>query len=226
MTFNEIEEKVLNLLKAISSSTDVDVSKPPIRVEDIAESFLGLKIVQGLSSNQKVSGMIQLAQKKIVVNSKEPEARRRFSIAHEIGHWILHAQDRDGEVVFRTRKSQDRVETEANAFAAAILMPRKLIYESLLQNLTLIANFETEWLLKILELLPSSYYRVFNKLLFSQFFQMNSGYSKKRKDWANTLLSLIPRMAKEFGVSKEALSVRMHILGLLSPICNRISTVT
>jgi len=227
MTFNEIEGKALNLLKTISGTSNIDVSKPPIPVEEIAESFLGFKIVQGLSRNQKISSMIQLAQKRIVVNSKEPVARRRFSIAHEIGHWNLHPQYNDGKVVFRTRKSPDRIEAEANAFAGAILMPSKLIYKSLLENLALIAKFDTVWLIKIADLLPPSQYRFFNKLFFSQFFQINSGPSKKRKDWADTLVALIPRMAKEFAVSKEALSVRMQILGLLSPIYkSELSTVT
>ena len=220
MTFDEIEEQALDLIKRVASSSDINVSKPPIPVEQIAEEFLGLSIIHGLPSDRKISGIIQLGQKRILVNSKEPAVRRRFSVAHEIAHWTLHAQHRNGQVIFRTRKSQDRVEAEANAFAAAILMPTRLIYDHVLENLVTVTNFEVDWLMRILDLLPPSQFKIFNKLLFSQFFQNNTGSSKKREHWANTLISLIPRVAKEFQVSKEALSVRMQVLGLLTPIYN------
>lgn len=162
--------------------------------------------------------MIQLAQKRIVINSKEPSYRRRFSIAHEIGHWFLHAQQHNGKIVFRTRKSSDRIEAEANAFAGALLMPSKLLYDALLRNLSSIAAFQTGWLRELLDLLPCSEYRVFNRLLFSQFLQNKKSGPSKKSEWANSLVSLIPKMAEEFKVSKEALSVRMQILGLLKPI--------
>lgn len=47
--------------------------------------------------------------------------RDRFTIAHELGHLCLHYQD-DGLRSFY-RYGRDRQETEANAFASALLMP-------------------------------------------------------------------------------------------------------
>lgn len=49
--------------------------------------------------------------------------RDRFTIAHELGHYVLHSQQ--GEVpLVATRFGSTRVEWEANWFAAAFLMPQ------------------------------------------------------------------------------------------------------
>jgi Zn-dependent peptidase ImmA (M78 family) len=70
-------------------------------------------------------------RKVVVVNAKHPGHRQRFTIAHEIGHLVLHpGQDvhvddgfrinlRDG----RSASADDVEEVEANAFAANLLMP-------------------------------------------------------------------------------------------------------
>ena len=94
MTFNEIEENTVALLKTVSSSSNIDVHKPPIPIEDIATHFFRFEIVSGLHSDEGISGKIESVQRLIVVNSKEPIVRQRFSIAHEIGHWVLHTRTR------------------------------------------------------------------------------------------------------------------------------------
>lgn len=57
-------------------------------------------------------------------------ARDRFTIAHEIGHYVLHyflrLQSGEPETpAWASRYGSDRVEWEANWFAAAFLMPRE-----------------------------------------------------------------------------------------------------
>ena len=48
--------------------------------------------------------------------------RDRFTIAHELGHYVLHADQGTKEIV-ASRSGSNRVEWEANWFAAAFLMP-------------------------------------------------------------------------------------------------------
>ena len=68
--------------------------------------------------------------------------RKRFSIAHELGHYFLHLQS-DGEMIdrdtnfFRVNEygsdetaQEGLKEIEANQFAAALLMPGRLIRQS------------------------------------------------------------------------------------------------
>ena len=66
----------------------------------------------------------------IGVNEDHHSNRQRFSIAHEIAHFVLHHGDtyidKGYRVHFRDLESGSgtkREEMEANAFAAALLMP-------------------------------------------------------------------------------------------------------
>jgi len=59
----------------------------------------------------------------IYLPEQTPERRDRFTIAHELGHYFLHAkQGKVPGVAFRSLKYQ-RQEWEANWFAASLLMP-------------------------------------------------------------------------------------------------------
>lgn len=123
----------------------------PVPVEDIADSHLGLLVrdVENLScapgvppcgSGETLSGLLLPALGEIWVNAAEARQwppRRRFTVAHELGHFsLLH---RDGErPAYCRSKSIDPgdarppippTESEANAFAAAVLMPARLVRE-------------------------------------------------------------------------------------------------
>jgi Zn-dependent peptidase ImmA (M78 family)/transcriptional regulator with XRE-family HTH domain len=67
----------------------------------------------------------------ILINSDKPRVRRRFTIAHELGHLALgHLQG--GEVVVdETVRGRSPREREAHAFAAGLLMPAKGVMGSL-----------------------------------------------------------------------------------------------
>jgi predicted transcriptional regulator len=58
-----------------------------------------------------------------------PPARDRFTVAHEIGHFILH-HDNSGEEARYNRSGTDLAEVEANWFAAAFLMPKAAFTEA------------------------------------------------------------------------------------------------
>lgn len=70
----------------------------PTPVEKIA-GLLGAKIVRQ-SSDDDLSGMIYLNSTGIVigVNESHHENRQRFTIAHELGHLVMHAQVLKGSV--------------------------------------------------------------------------------------------------------------------------------
>lgn len=75
---------------------------------------------------------------RIVVNSEHPLVRRRFTAAHELGHYVYHrdligdgisdAAYRTGDVGrYHNSRITPRHETQANQFAATVLMPTSLI---------------------------------------------------------------------------------------------------
>ena len=71
----------------------------------------------------------------IGVNAKQSPARRRFTIAHEFGHFLLHegfpamSITTTASIFARMRSSLavDIEEIEANFFAACLLMPKQFL---------------------------------------------------------------------------------------------------
>jgi Zn-dependent peptidase ImmA (M78 family) len=87
--------------------------------------------------NRRVDGLSQWTADHpvIVINVANPTDRIRWTLAHEVGHLVLHRED-----------ATDDMEHEADAFAAEFLMPEVLI-RSELTNLTLgkAVDLKREW---------------------------------------------------------------------------------
>ena len=109
----------------------------PVPVERIAEDLLGLAVSErdGLA----VSGMLFPAEREIYVNAEDVPARRRFTLAHEVGHWVCQCLEGKGAPVMcraeDVSESADRtLEREANVFAAELLMPEPDVREQFSDN--------------------------------------------------------------------------------------------
>lgn len=107
----------------------------PVPVEDIAEHFLGYEIdfvETGIFADPDVLGGIDFENNKIYVNTSvaDHDGRYSFTVAHEIGHHVLH-KDRylqntigiENQILCRGRGEKPQIEIEADRFAAALLMP-------------------------------------------------------------------------------------------------------
>jgi len=105
----------------------------PVPVEEIA-SRLGVVIHWQRFGADDVSGLLlrEPGQAAVIgVNADNAKSRQRFTIAHELGHYLLHegkrlVLDRSVRVNFRDSASSlatDVEEMQANAFAAGLLMP-------------------------------------------------------------------------------------------------------
>jgi len=110
----------------------------PVPVEAIAEDLLGLRIEE--RSDIECSGMLLPAEWRIVLNASEavsdaghPIRRRRFTIAHEIGHWVCHVLGAEQvepvycRAVDLSSETDRTLEREANVFAAELLMPEPAV---------------------------------------------------------------------------------------------------
>lgn len=66
----------------------------------------------------------------IIVNQPEPLVRKRFTLAHEIAHFLLHRHQFGRELMddalYRSGLGS-AMESQANRLAAEILMPRELL---------------------------------------------------------------------------------------------------
>jgi Zn-dependent peptidase ImmA (M78 family) len=113
------------------------VSAPPIDPERIAEQ-LGVDVVYAKFKpevSQAISGFIHLPEGKpqIVVNASIPAKRKMFTIAHELGHFLMHLDYIESDKYRVLPRSNGHVgakpdeEKEADVFAAALIAPKDLV---------------------------------------------------------------------------------------------------
>jgi Zn-dependent peptidase ImmA (M78 family) len=110
--------------------------EPPIDPVRIAET-LGVKVYfvefKG-PSDETISGFYDCEEDVIMVNKNEFAPRQTFTVAHELGHKVLHeewARSDNYKVLLRdpSLRESNSIEQEANFFAANLLMPKKLMDE-------------------------------------------------------------------------------------------------
>ena len=132
----------------------------PVPIDTLVDSHYGLLVGEhsdlaemAALGDDHISGLRVPGRREIWVDAEEAArapARRRFTIGHELGHWVLHSflDEPDEEVVHcRAEVVRDEAavegppahphlpdllaypprELDANQFAAAVLMPRGLV---------------------------------------------------------------------------------------------------
>ena len=113
----------------------------PVDVHSIAERFA--RIVKS-PLEPEVSGVLVPQEKGnwiIIVNESHHPVRQRFTIAHELGHLLLHGYKTphaDRRFRFRDARSSEGSaieEIQANQFAAELLMPRELIIKAAIETI-------------------------------------------------------------------------------------------
>ena len=118
--------------------------KVPVDVIIIARNY-GIKVYETEFDNE-ISGVIRYNNKEekyeIIVNKNNPWVRKRFTIAHELGHYFLHREMLENDnihidTLYRTaiqeNKKKKEIEKEVDYFAGALLMNENVI-EKLMQN--------------------------------------------------------------------------------------------
>lgn len=131
----EIVEKILKKNKI--TSPPIDLMKI-LKAENIEYYEEDLSSITDLESNTEALFLSDGDEKKIVLNTAIGErytGRNRFTLAHEIGHSFLHAQD--GNLYIAARRSGtvlDAREEEANKFAVHLLMPDSMVEEVIFQK--------------------------------------------------------------------------------------------
>lgn len=113
------------------------LSTLPVRLGDLARE-LGVAIKVS-SMGTGISGQVAREGNQYVVrvNRNEARERQRFTVGHELAHYLLHRDlvdsSRDGitdSVLYRSG-APERIEYEANRLAAEIVMPIALVEREL-----------------------------------------------------------------------------------------------
>ena len=131
MVNQRIESVTFDILSSlkIKKAKDIDVQK--------VSEFLNVDVQQEIMDDE-ISGLFVMKDGNpyIRYNFFEDPKRQRFTIAHELGHFVLHKETplfvdkKNDRIMYRNSESttgEIRKEREANAFAAALLMPMSFI---------------------------------------------------------------------------------------------------
>jgi Zn-dependent peptidase ImmA (M78 family) len=159
----------------------VAIKRDIVNADIVPVDIVALTIQQGLKilyfnpaqskSNtlESVSGLLDKANKSIYVNATDSQERQRFTIAHELAHYIYgHDEDKFGLNYRDGNRDRNSAERQADDFAAEVLMPSPIV-------------------------------------------------RKKIKEYSDARPSL-SEFASLFGVSLEAMRVRLDNMGLLASV--------
>lgn len=117
---------------------------PPVNIEAIIRA-LDIDLDKKAQLHSEIAGQLARLPNggfKISVNAKDHYYRQRFTMAHELGHYMLHAHligsgvddskayrsTPDGEFFNEAITSAE--ETQANVFASRLLMPKSIILKN------------------------------------------------------------------------------------------------
>ena len=121
---------------------ELEITSAPVPIERIIKRCH--VVLQYAPFEDDLSGMAYINDglSIIGINALHPPNRQRFSAAHELGHHLLHQEqlkdavhvDRGLRVLMRDQVASqgvDTIEIQANAFAAELLMPEKMLREAI-----------------------------------------------------------------------------------------------
>lgn len=168
LNYAQIKEIAEGFLKKYHPDLSV-----PVPIDDIAELKLGFGLVTIplLKSSFDIDGFINSTFDQITIDDdifNLYEERSRFTIAHELGHWVLHSsiysrfkiQTPDNYLDFQNRiteEDQKWLEIQANIFAACFLVPTSKLKEEFsltLKEEMVPSGASEEYFIPLLEQLP------------------------------------------------------------------------
>jgi len=148
---DSVIEQEAALLLAEYARDHKPILEPAVPIEDIVELHLKLtfelKDLEQVCGHRDVHGAIWVNEQRIAIDKQLDPAlyptkrgRYHFTLAHETGHWRLHRKyflKRDERMLFDGAAvppdfigrsgNKNRVEVQANQFAAYLLMPLPLV---------------------------------------------------------------------------------------------------
>ncbi len=186
------------------------IAVPPVPVEYIIEGFLELELddLNPKDTNSDKLGELYIEDGRIVVDSslEDQEGRYHFTLAHEVGHWVLHKdiylkdknqlsllEEKKGPSIICRKSEQKKAEEwQADYFAGALLMPKRMLMDVLREE----NRKKTAW--------------VYDH-------QVKRLWGLEKEDYYRSVASLYNQ---RFGVSVQAMQIRLEQLGLLKEEVN------
>lgn len=193
-----VERKARRCLAYCRHKLGLKKTPLPIPIEDWIERALDIRFgIEDLSHlGPQVLGAAFIKDREILISDKalQNEGRFRFTCAHELGHFVLHAKVADAfqETAEPGFASSQRIERNADRFAAAFLMPIPHLERELVR-IAEDAKLDPQWCLSEL-MMPT----------------------QKSEDLWKVLV--VPEVCRRFGVSRIAALIRARGLRLTTDL--------
>ena len=139
------------------------------------------------------------------LESPQLQSRLRFTLAHEIGHWLLHRNELDVAMGWACRDPTREVvrEYEANRFAGALMIPGDSLREAWIEHFH-------RWSLRREDLLPNRHQLIREEIIRRQ-------YCPEGDNATENLMfeGAVSSLAAQFGVSPQTMRIRAEELSLI-----------
>jgi len=122
----DVMDRYSGIIEALYRDAGI-ANRVPAPLDEIAK-FLGYAVYGFIVTpeNENVSGAVLYETNTILINPNESTKRRRFTLAHEIGHIVLNHGNNARTIDMRNdilAPAKESKEWDANEFAAELLMP-------------------------------------------------------------------------------------------------------
>lgn len=127
-----LKKEVIERAQKFCEENNIDTY--PVNIVELCEKQ-GISVFEAYLPKE-VSGFIVIQEENfenyntnrlIVVNLSDLASRKRFTIAHELAHYILHKPVNENLYAHRDAGQNGGIEREANIFASNLLMPEHLV---------------------------------------------------------------------------------------------------
>ncbi|TWU62298.1 ImmA/IrrE family metallo-endopeptidase [Crateriforma conspicua] len=201
----------------------------PVDLQDIATNVL--KLSWGFSDLRRdygegVHGAIWFSQRQIWIDKSldcdrfpELSGRMFFTLAHEIGHWVLHrhcfldddgnpivfADGSDADIICRSHRRRPLIERQADEFAGCLLMPESLLRPAWRRHLGMDETLD-----------DSTIRQRVGKLDPQRFSYTDDALGEPPCPRRVYREAFCDPLAERFAVSPEAMRIELETLGLLA----------
>ena len=191
----DIETKANQLLSSYFDAKGKSIMAPIDPIDILEYKGYSVDYVNG-KYDLNIYGALQIERKTVEINDDVTfnDGMENFTIAHELGHIVLHAsKDKNNNEIgcdFDSSQKDNLLEREADDFAAYLLMPASLVRETFYQIRSSRLNLKDNFLLRLI------------------------GRKSKRRRALNFASMVIQK--GNFNVSKLAMINRLIGLGLIN----------
>ena len=138
---DDMRDKIENFTQYIRTRLNLS---SPVNMFDVMQALnINCKPVEDVDYDAKLSGNKEEGYS-VSYDKNQLSERQQFSIAHELGHLLLHKikNESSQKAYYRKIGNNSRLEWEANEFAAALLMPREEFINVCMNNADAFGNVD------------------------------------------------------------------------------------